>query len=195
MSNLGQIQEKLYTALYEFYDNHGRLLEIDANERSITHWLAACVQDQFPDWVVDCEYNRKGRLPKKLRQCDERVPIHNTNGRTVYPDIIVHHREQPMNLLIAEIKKASSDEGPEKDLEKLVEFGSHSDYQYEFGVFGVLGTQHVFLQWFVKGAPIEFARLTLDHGEFMTVADPPDTRFASMFENVCNHLERVNFDV
>lgn len=42
------------------------LLEVDANERSITNRLALYLKSVFPEYDVDCEYNRNGKHPKKL---------------------------------------------------------------------------------------------------------------------------------
>ena len=110
MCELAGIQEKVRNALLRLYREDAELMELDANERSVTHWLATYIQEEFPDWNVDCEYNRKGKLPKKLRDSKERVSVDDTNARTVYPDIIVHRREQPENLLVVESKKKSSGE-------------------------------------------------------------------------------------
>ncbi len=37
-------------------DNY--IIKIDVNERTITHRLARYLEDYFPDWNVDVEYNR-----------------------------------------------------------------------------------------------------------------------------------------
>ena len=195
MCSLEQVQERFRLALKHLYDNHERLIAIDANERSITHWLANAVQAQFEDWTVDCEYNRKGELPKNLKYSVERVSVHNTDGRSVYPDIIVHNRERPENLLIAEIKKESSKEGPKKDLEKLADFGSHGDYQYQFGVFAVMGEQRIFLQWFVEGQPAECEWLLLEEGHSLLVTTPPDEASALELQLVHHELGRLGFNV
>jgi len=185
----------MHQAISQLYADHGRLLEIDANERSITHWLANAIQSQFEDWTVDCEYNRKGRLPKNLEYSDERVSIHDTDGRSVYPDIIAHVREQPDNLLIAEIKKATSAEGPRKDLEKLVDFGLESDYQYRFGVFIVLDTQQALLQWFAEGRPIQVEWLAVDDELVAVVDHPPNTGIKAIHADIDRELRRMGFDV
>lgn len=194
MCSLEQVQERFHMALERFYEDHEQLIAIDANERSITHWLANAVQEQFEEWKVDCEYNRKGKLPKNLEYSDERVSVHDTDGRSVYPDIIVHVREQPENLLIAEIKKATSGEGPRKDLEKVVDFGLESDYRYRFGVFVVLDTQHALLQWFAAGTPIEVEWLALDDEGVKVIDGPPNAKLESVSASVRCELERMGFD-
>src|SRR6202047_1485934 len=40
-------------------------------------------------------------------------------GKSIYPDIVVHQREIPNNLLAIEIRKASNHQPPEHDQQKL----------------------------------------------------------------------------
>lgn len=89
------------------------LLDVDANERSISHRLAIYIQEALPEWVVDCEYNRIGNSDKPKFT---NLPVSDTKtddleARTVFPDIIVHHRGPHENLLVIEIKKSSNHSG------------------------------------------------------------------------------------
>jgi hypothetical protein len=43
------------------------LIQNDVNERSISHRLALYLQNEFPEWDVDCEYNPQGEEPKVIR--------------------------------------------------------------------------------------------------------------------------------
>ena len=52
--------DKLVAALEEFYAREAYLLEKDAGERALSHRLAVCIERQFADWEVDCDYNRLG---------------------------------------------------------------------------------------------------------------------------------------
>jgi hypothetical protein len=110
------------------------LLENDVNERSITHKLAQYLQEEFfPEWDVDCEYNRVGteEMAKKLDLKAEPSCTDDTHARTVYPDIIVHHRgKEYENLLVIEAKKNSSPAGTSRDEEKLKAFGKELGYKY-----------------------------------------------------------------
>ena len=62
--------ERLVLALEEAikvvveHDRH--LLEVDVNERSITHRLAMYLQKALPECDVDAEYNRDQAKPKRL---------------------------------------------------------------------------------------------------------------------------------
>ena len=47
--------EAVALALAELLANDHDLLEIDANERSITFRFAMFLQPQLPEWTVDCE--------------------------------------------------------------------------------------------------------------------------------------------
>lgn len=51
------------------------LLELDANERTLSAKLASYISQLFPNYDVDCEYNRHGVT---LRDCQHRGPIPRT---------------------------------------------------------------------------------------------------------------------
>src|SRR3978361_1852522 len=109
---------KVVSALKEFYARETHLLEKDLGERTLTHRLAVHLEKQFAAWDVDCDYSRLGertlRLPKgTIVSPDDR------NGKSVYPDIVVHHRAVPENLLAIEVRKASNHKPPEHDQQKL----------------------------------------------------------------------------
>ena len=65
-----KIGDKVLRALQRFIDNDLYLLRINANERSLSHCLAIYLQEEFPAFNVDCEYNRDGIDPKRLPQLD-----------------------------------------------------------------------------------------------------------------------------
>jgi hypothetical protein len=114
-----------------FLERDRYLLEVDANERSMTHKFGEHLQAQFPDWDVDCEFNRLGRLPKELRlTVASDIPEDDADATTVYPDIIVHHRGERANLLVIEAKKSGRDNA--RDRQKLDAFKADDDYQYAY---------------------------------------------------------------
>ncbi len=122
-------------------DQHDRgLLARDANERSITHKLAEHLQREFPDWHVDCEYNRRGESPKRLNLPLEglKVDAGATEARTVFPDVIIHRRGTDRNLVVIEVKKRSGIEDT-KDREKIEAFSRSPEYHYEYGLVLKLG--------------------------------------------------------
>jgi hypothetical protein len=127
-------------AAYDALIKHDRaLLEVDANERSITHKLAEHLQTEFPGWNVDCEYNRNGVIPKRLLGTVETVLTGDTDGKTVFPDIIVHHRKSKDNLVVIEAKKSST-VGTSADKAKLEAYVSEYGYQLAFIVVFTVGS-------------------------------------------------------
>lgn len=135
-----EIQKLIEMSLEEFFKNEQDLIDIDANERSISFKIASIIQKQVPSvWNVDCEYNRDGNDTKLLGIPIENTKTDDTKGRTVYPDIIIHKRRKKENLLIIEIKKSGIDY--EKDLKKIKAFLSSDKYSYKFGLMLIINTE------------------------------------------------------
>ena len=132
--SLEDVKKRVIEAICSLYRYDPELLNVDANERSITHKLAEHLQREFPEWHVDCEYNRVGHDTKRLWGMDVGKPEpDDLEAKTVFPDIIVHHRTTPENLLVIEVKKATGrdDTG---DIEKLERFTKVREYRYEYGL-------------------------------------------------------------
>jgi len=66
MLNLKYDFKKIEVGLNLLINNDGYLLYKNINERSITHKLAEYLQNLFPEWNVDCEYNKNIDLLKDL---------------------------------------------------------------------------------------------------------------------------------
>src|SRR6476619_812953 len=134
---------KVVTALQEFYAREIFLFEKDLGERTLTHRLAVHLEKQFPGWSVDCDYNRLGErmllLPKgTIVSTDDEI------GKSIFPDIVVHQREIPNNLLAIEVRKASNHQPPEHDQHKLRALTDpHLWFAYWIGVYLVLGNKSV----------------------------------------------------
>lgn len=169
------------------------LLQHNLSERSITHKLGEYYQLLFPEWNVDCEYNKNlGEIkkinihPKQLllqmasyleKQDGFRDIRHNEdflpfdfipnlinqlknpkikyireldlyffllkliNGKfvkkTIYPDIIIHHRGTSDNNIVFEVKKSSNNcrESRLYDMAKLATLITSTEYNYKKGVF------------------------------------------------------------
>jgi hypothetical protein len=123
---------RLNRALGQLFANDGILFELDVNERTLTHKLAEYLQQAFPEYNVDCEYNRNHRNIKTLILPNNLNPWDDTEARTVFPDVIVHRRGTNTNVLVIEAKKTSS--GDEAfDLQKLRAF--RDELGYEHAVF------------------------------------------------------------
>jgi hypothetical protein len=110
--------EKVVRALGEFFARETHLFDKDLGERVLTHRLAVHLENQFAGWDVDCDYNRLGerrlRLPK-----GSIVSTDDDSGKSVFPDIVVHHRTVPENLLAIELRKATNHQPVEHDRHKL----------------------------------------------------------------------------
>jgi hypothetical protein len=143
--------DKVVTALREFYARETFLFEHDLGERTLTHRLAMHLEKQFPGWQVDCDYDRLGartlRLPHgTIVSTDDHL------GKSIYPDIVVHQREIPNNLLAIEVRKASNHQPPEHDRHKLCALTDpHLWFAYWIGVYLVLGKHSLVSDVYVGG--------------------------------------------
>lgn len=139
-----QIRMRVMRAVDTLYARDSQLWINDSSEWSITHRLGVYLEDEFPGWNVDCEYNRQGS-GRELKRDD--------NGDGIRPDVIVHHRQLPQlvhNLLIIEMKKNDF----ESDIERIREFTRPGTLtrpqQYQFGlVLSVVGGPK--MKWFING--------------------------------------------
>ena len=122
------IKELFIQALDKLYQNDYSLISRKCCERSIVFRLGIYLENIFSKYSynVDCEYNKKGLVPKEL-----------IGKRFNYPDIIIHKREDNQNnILIVEVKTSNSGQPKyfEKDVYKLRGFTSEKDYLYKLGV-------------------------------------------------------------
>ena len=143
---------KVVTALREFYANETWLLEHDLGERTLTHRLAVHLEPQFSGWQVDCDYDRLGERTLRLPH-GTIVSTDDHLAKSIYPDIVVHQREIPNNLLAVEVRKASNHQPPEHDRHKLRALTDpHLWFAYWIGVYLVLGKKSVVSDVYVGGA-------------------------------------------
>lgn len=100
--------------------------------------------DRFKQLNLDCEYNRNGNQPKKLKSFK--------NG--TYPDIILHKRgSNDFNRAVIEFKGHWNNDYL-SDFEKLKEFTKQrSVYNFDLGLFILLAKQRedVKITYFVDG--------------------------------------------
>ncbi|PSV28112.1 hypothetical protein [Photobacterium sp. GB-56] len=103
-----EVSQLVINSFRQFIARDRYLLEVNANERSLTHRIGMYLQAQFDHYDVDCEFNRDGHDPKELYIGTEQTDVYDDNAMTVYPDIIVHHRvSNDYNWLVIEFKKSS----------------------------------------------------------------------------------------
>ncbi len=111
------------------------LLDINVNERTITHKLAGYLQQNFPEFNVDCEYNRFEDLVKKLKLPKDKINWDDIEAKIISPDILIHKRGiQEDNLLVIEVKKSSNINPGDFDRMKLQQF-RQEPYSYTYGLF------------------------------------------------------------
>ena len=143
-----EIKKNVEISLGVLFINDSFLLQESVHERSVAHKLAEYLQTRFPDWNVDCEYDKKGLSLKTLEgihQCSDQ-----RRTDRVLPDIIIHKRNTRQNLLVVEAKLGKDDTC---DVEKLKKFTSvDGDFGYKLGVFIKFNsTEEPSLRWFEKG--------------------------------------------
>ncbi|HRF28438.1 MAG TPA: hypothetical protein PL051_02255 [Candidatus Saccharibacteria bacterium] len=112
---------------------------IDGNlyELTISHRLAVYLEEEFPKYAVDCEYNTNinGQVDRYKRS---------TEDKKIRPDIIVHKRnDSESNLLVVEVKKAGrGSERGKRDIEKIRSNFNTPSLHYSHGLFvGVLSSR------------------------------------------------------
>src|SRR5437764_15312494 len=134
---------KVITALTEFYGRETYLFANDLGERTLTHRLAVHLEKQFQGWHVDCDYDRLGertlRLPRgTIASTDDHL------AKSIYPDIVVHQREIPNNLLAIEVRKLVNHQPIEHDRHKLRALTDpHLWFAYALGVLVTLARNNV----------------------------------------------------
>ncbi len=145
---------RVITALQELFTQESVLFERDVGERALTHRLAVHVERQFPGWDVDCDYDRLGertlRLPHgSIISTDDHL------AKSVYPDLVVHQRAIPNNLLAIEVRKSVNHQPIEHDRRKLAALTDpHLWFAYWIGLMLTLGRQTVTAaEVYTSGAP------------------------------------------
>ena len=131
--------DKVVAALKEFYAREAFLFEHDLGERTLTHRLALYVERQFPDFEVDCDFDRLG--PRTLNMPHGSIVSTDDHlGKSIYPDIVVHQRSVPNNLIAIEVRKAHNHQPLEHDRQKLRALTDpHIWFAYAIGVLLTLG--------------------------------------------------------
>jgi hypothetical protein len=142
---------KVVAGLAEFYARETYLFEKDLGERTLTHRLAVQLEKHFSGWDVDCDYDKLGERTLRLPH-GTIVSTDDHLGKSVYPDIVVHQREIPNNLLAIEVRKANNHQPPEHDHHKLRALTDpHLWFAYWIGVYLVLGQKSVVADVYVGG--------------------------------------------
>jgi hypothetical protein len=113
-----------------------RSLANDTHERTIAEMLARYLRPHFKGYDVNVDYNRMSDQPKMVTW---RIG-QNAGPDYVYPDIIVHRRFVPDNVLAVELKKDSNRESKHDDVLKLRAYRDQLGYHH--ALFIRLGVGH-----------------------------------------------------
>jgi hypothetical protein len=146
--------EKVVTALVELYAREAFLFTHDLGERALTHRLAVHLERKFAGFEVDCNFDRLGERTLRLPH-GSIVSTDDHLGKSIYPDIVVHQRDIPNNLLAVEVRKATNHQPIEHDQHKLRALtDAHIWFAYWIGVLVILGKTHVAAsEVYVAGKP------------------------------------------
>ncbi len=138
----GVVRSRLDAAIGRLLERDVHLLRCNVSERSITHKLGCYLEEQFPGWDVDCEYNRNHDVRKTLGLPPKDGTSDEPEEQSVFPDVIVHRRgRNDRNLLVIEVKKTGRDEPYDDwDRDKLRAFKNPSELGYRYGYFLKLRT-------------------------------------------------------
>jgi hypothetical protein len=135
--------DMVVAALDELYASETFLFEHDLGERTLTHRLAVYLEKRFPGWEVDCDYDRLGERTLRLPH-GTIVSTDDHLGKSIYPDIVVHKRAIPDNLLAIEMRKTSNHQPEEHDRQKLRALTDpHLWFAYGTGLLLTLGNNGV----------------------------------------------------
>jgi len=128
---------KLFTYDYQLITNR--------MEWATAHRLAVYLEGIFPDFSIDCEYNKMG---------PDYDPKHDSNNNHKRPDIIIHKRGDihiESNLLIIELKMNN---GEDEDESKLLDFTDtprgNRKFQYQLGL-KISFLPNLEFKWFKEG--------------------------------------------
>jgi hypothetical protein len=135
--------DKIVAAIAALYAREAFLFEHDLGERALTHRLAVHLERQFPDFEVDCDYDRLGERTLQLPR-GSIVSTDDHLGKSVYPDIVVHQRHSSNTLLAVEVRKAGNHQPLEHDRHKLRALTDpHLWFAYWIGALVTLGKTSV----------------------------------------------------
>src|SRR5438105_7793463 len=134
---------KVVAALQEFYARESYILEKDLGEIALTHRLAVQIEREFAGWEVDCDYDRLGERTLRLPH-GTIVSTDDHLAKSIYPDIVVHQRAIPNNLLAIEVRKAINHQPIEHDRRKLMVLTDPLLwFAYSIGLMLMLGNKTV----------------------------------------------------
>ncbi|MFA5934582.1 MAG: hypothetical protein WC827_01710 [Candidatus Paceibacterota bacterium] len=145
-----EIKKRINNALDRLYDVDQFIIDNDLCERCINFRFALHLQNNFPEYFVDCEYNKShiGLINDQKRVLD--------TGNGNFIDIIIGKRSRSPkdDFICFETKKSNSNDvlGIENDINKLkiLTSGGQFDYKYGFKIVFSLLRKDVILETYKK---------------------------------------------
>ncbi|AAL94760.1 hypothetical protein C7Y58_05880 [Fusobacterium nucleatum subsp. nucleatum ATCC 25586] len=155
----------------KFLKDEKEIIRIDINERTLSarlmfHLQTILLEDElyrekYKTYSVDCEYNRINEIEYKiLKVCEyiEKTKNFEEVDKKVYPDIIVHKRNENNNLIVIEMKKANSyikkKENDKNRLKAMTNPRKLNNFNYILGVYfevDTTGNNNHIIEFFVNG--------------------------------------------
>ena len=155
----------------KFLKDEKEIIRIDINERTLSarlmfHLQTILLEDElyrekYKTYSVDCEYNRINEIEYKiLKVCEyiEKTKNFEEVDKKVYPDIIVHKRNENNNLIVIEMKKANSyikkKENDKNRLKAMTNPRKLNNFNYILGVYfevDTIGNNNHIIEFFVNG--------------------------------------------
>lgn len=137
-----KVEERVEATVNKFESDNRELFSLEVSEWAITGKMSEYLQNAFPEFSVDTEYDRHGENEK-----DDPRP--NETG-TVRPDILVHRRgTDDQNWLVIEVKKDANPSEIQSQCGRVRAFIENEEYSYEHGLFLDLnGTDDPNFHWY-----------------------------------------------
>lgn len=107
------IRLALEAAVQKTLDADYDLIALGGHEQAIAHRIAVYLEQRFPKYHIDCEYNRKKHLSKSYSVEAGK------KRRRMRPDIVVHRRNTMTHNILAIEMKANANKGRSADGIKL----------------------------------------------------------------------------
>ena len=162
INDLGALKLKLKSIIKKFLENDIKLIQKDAHKLALAFRFGLYLAEQFKNWDIDMEYNKRGNQKKRI--------MRGNKTRLFRPDLIVHKRTNDINNLvnnyiILQIKKNTSYEldSPQvnDDRESLKELTlNNGDYRYKLGILLYFyckqdSTNYPYIEYYRNGELIE----------------------------------------
>ncbi len=124
MDELKLIKDKIEKCIHIFYENDLQLLEKEIHENAVSAQLSRYLAAEFPNYHIDCEYNRHLEDDKEL------------DGEIIRPDIVIHRRAtDDQNLAYIEIKTNKNKTSRKNDINKIRgATRQNGEFRYKIGV-------------------------------------------------------------